>query len=207
MIGSKEAELITAVVLYAMRCLSEGDQHALRTMKFGPREIDALSELNFADLPRVAGLHAHCLTIELDRNVFWPMMSSLNTSRENEEVQRNLIKADAPYEMMRSLFRMGSREYTRLRRMLTNSRGVGRPPEPDDATAHELWQALSPRLRPDTDRPLTPVDYLAVHAECGASLRAIWNHTQRWLEYGDVFARSQDTDGDVVTPQHARQSL
>ena len=53
MIGTKEADLVTAVLLYAMRCLAEGDQHALRAMQFGPKEIEALRELNLADLYRV----------------------------------------------------------------------------------------------------------------------------------------------------------
>ena len=40
--GTKEADLITAVLMYALRCLAEGDQVALRNMNFGPREIEAL---------------------------------------------------------------------------------------------------------------------------------------------------------------------
>ena len=42
MIGTKEADLVTAVLLYAMRCLAEGDQYALRGMRFGPQEVEAL---------------------------------------------------------------------------------------------------------------------------------------------------------------------
>ncbi|MFT6665079.1 MAG: hypothetical protein ACJA05_001935, partial [Porticoccus sp.] len=42
MSSNKEADLTTAVLLYAMRCLAEGDQQALRAMNFGPKELDAL---------------------------------------------------------------------------------------------------------------------------------------------------------------------
>jgi len=52
--GTKESDLITAVLMYAIRCLAEGDQAALRNMNFGPREIEALREMNLADLYRVA---------------------------------------------------------------------------------------------------------------------------------------------------------
>ena len=90
MIGTKEADLVTAVLLYAMRCLAEGDQHALRAMQFGPKEIEALRELNLADLYRVGALQAHCLSIALDRDVFWPMIANLRATRENEELQRTL---------------------------------------------------------------------------------------------------------------------
>ncbi len=48
--GTKESDLITAVLMYAIRCLAEGDQAALRNMNFGPREIEALREMNLADL-------------------------------------------------------------------------------------------------------------------------------------------------------------
>ena len=188
MIGTKEADLVTAVLLYAMRCLAEGDQHALRAMQFGPQEIEALRELNLADLYRVGSLQAHCLAIHLDREVFWPMIANLRATREAEELQRDLIEADAPLEMMRSLFGVGSREYTRLRRMLALEPAVGRPPEPDEETSHKLWRALSAHLRPDADEGLDPKQYLTVHRESGASMRAIWNLAQRWLDYGDVYA-------------------
>lgn len=188
MIGTKEADLVTAVLLYAMRCLAEGDQHALRGMQFGPKEIEALRELNLADLYRVGSLQAHCLAIRLDRDVFWPMIANLRATREAEEVQRDLIQADAPLEMMRSLFGVGSREYTRLRRMLALEPAVGRPPEPDEETSHKLWRALSAHLQPDADEALDPKQYLAVHVESGAPMRAIWNLAQRWLEYGDAYA-------------------
>ena len=37
--GTKESELVMAVLLYAIRCLAEGDYHALRGMNFGPEEV------------------------------------------------------------------------------------------------------------------------------------------------------------------------
>ena len=52
MAGSKEAELVTAALLYAVRCHAEGDQLALRAMNFGPREVQALQGLDLADLAR-----------------------------------------------------------------------------------------------------------------------------------------------------------
>ena len=188
MISSKEGDLVTAVLLYATRCLAEGDQHALRAMRFGPREIEAMRELNLADLYRVGALRAHCLSIALDREVFWPMIANLRATRESEELLRDLIHADAPLEMMRSLFGVSSREYTRLRRTLAVQPGVGRPPEPDEATSHRLWRAVSARLAFAAEDGLGPVEYLAVQQESGASMRTIWSLVQRWLEYGDVFA-------------------
>lgn len=187
MTGTKEADLVTAVLLYAMRCLAEGDQPALRAMHFGPKEIEALRELSLADLYRIGALQAHCLDIALNREVFWPVLANLRATRKSEERQRDLIQADAPFEMMRALFGVGSREYTRLRRMLTVGPGVGRPPEPDEETSHRLWRAITARLAV-TDGEFEPQDYLAVQRESGASMRAVWSLAQRLLEPGDAYA-------------------
>ena len=183
--GTKESELVMAVLLYAIRCLAEGDQHALRGMNFGPEEVAALRELNLADLYRAGSLQAHCLAIRLNRAVYWPMLTHLRQARESETVQRDLIQADAPLEMMRSLFGVGSREYTRLRRLLTVDPSTGRPAEPDEATSHAVWRAWSERMKEDPTASLTPEDYLALGEDTGASLRAVWNLIQRWAEYGD----------------------
>ena len=184
--GTKESELVMAVLLYAIRCLAEGDQHALRGMNFGPEEVAALRDINLADLYRAGSLQAHCLAIRLNRAVYWPMLTHLRRERESEAVQRDLIQADAPLEMMCSLFGVGSREYTRLRRLLTVDPSIGRPAEPDEATSHAVWQVWSERVKEDPTVPLTPEDYLALGEDTGASMRAVWNLTQRWAEYGGL---------------------
>ena len=184
--ASKEAELVTAVLLYAIRCLEEGDQPALRAMNFGPREIAALRELTLADLARAGALHVHCLDIELNRDVYWPMLEHLKRERRLEEVQRDLIEADAPLEMMRRLFGVGGREYTRLRRTLTHDPAVGRPPEPDEAVTHALWRAWSALRAARPDGVLSPEDYLALSTDTDASLRAVWGLTERWLACGEI---------------------
>ncbi len=187
---TKESDLITAVLMYAIRCLAEGDQSALRNMNFGPREIEALREMNLADLYRIESLRAHCLEIGLNRDVYWPMIEHLRRQRESEELQQVLIAADAPLEMMQTLFGLGSREYTRLRRMLTVDPSVGRPAEPDEESTHTLWNAWVQLVDQKEDGPLPPNDYLAIQRETGMSMRAIWNLTQRWNQYGDLTGRS-----------------
>jgi len=84
--ATKEAELTTAVLLYAVRCLAEGDQHALRAMSFGAKEVEALHTLELTDLYRVHRLQARCLSIQLDRDVFWQLIAYLRREREAEAV-------------------------------------------------------------------------------------------------------------------------
>ncbi len=185
MSSNKEADLTTAVLLYALRCLAEGDQQALRGMNFGPKELDALREMNLADLYRADVLRVHCLKIDLNREVFWPMLTHLRHQRESEELQRSLLVTDAPLTMMQQLFGMSSREYTRWRRLLTLEPAVGRPAELDESDTHTLWHAWQDRVEARADSPLTAADYLALHQETGIGLRAIWALVQRWEVYGD----------------------
>ena len=184
--GTKEADLVTAVLMYAMRCLTEGDQAALRDMNFGVKEIEALREMRVADLYRVESLRAHCLEIALNRQVYWPMIDHLSEQRAMEDTIQALILADAPQEMMQVLFGLNQRDYTRLRRTLLIDPTVGRPPELDEASSHRLWETWSARVDDKASGLLHPEQYLAIHAETGLSMRAIWNLTQRWADYGNL---------------------
>ena len=185
MAASKEADLITAVLLYAIRCLGEADQSALRAMGFGPREIDALQRLNIADLYHVEAIRAHCLRVDLNREVFWHMVEHIKQLRASEELQQALIKSDAPQEMMQALFGVNAKEYTRWRRLMTLEPAVGRPAEPDEDTEHALWKAWKARVKGEDAELLTAEDYLALKAETDVELRAIWLLTRRWAQYGN----------------------
>jgi len=185
MAASKEADLITAVLLYAIRCLGEADQSALRAMGFGPREIDALQRLNIADLYHVEAIRAHCLRVDLNREVFWHMVEHIKQLRASEELQQALIKSDAPQEMMQALFGVNAKEYTRWRRLMTLEPAVGRPAEPDEDTEHALWKAWKARVKGEYAELLTAEDYLALKAETDVELRTIWLLTRRWAQYGN----------------------
>ena len=184
--ATKESDLVTAILMYALRCLAEGDQIALRNMNFGPREIEALRAMTLADLYRVESLRAHCLRIALNRDVYWPMMDHLRQQRETEETEQALIAADAPLEMMQTLFGLGAKEYSRLRRTLSVAPSIGRPPEPDEDSTHRLWHAWEQRVDSEEHDPLPAAGYLELYAETGVSMRAIWNLTQRWSQFGDL---------------------
>jgi hypothetical protein len=184
--STKEADLITAVLMYAMRCLAEGDQTALRNMNFGVKEIEALRGMRVADLYRVESLRAHCLEIALNRQVYWPMIDHLGEQRAMEETIQTLISADAPQEMMLVLFGLNQRDYTRLRRTLIVAPAIGRPPELDEESSHWLWEVWSDRVGDETSGLLTAEQYLEIYSETGLSMRAIWNLTQRWAQYGNL---------------------
>jgi Protein of unknown function (DUF2857) len=183
MSASKEAELVTAVMLYAVRCFAEGDLHALKEMNFGPKELGALREISMSDLFRARELTTHCLQVRLNREIYWPMLDHLRREREAEGLQRELVQADAPLEMLQALFGTGAHEYTRLRRMLTLEPAFGRTPEADEAQATALWAAWKSLIIEPTVE-LTAMHYLNLHHSTGISLRIIWNQVQRWRVHG-----------------------
>ena len=185
MSATKETDLVTAVMLYAMRCFAEGDLYALQEMNFGPKELGALRDISVGDLVRARELTAHCLRIHLNREVYWPMLEHLHRERASDALQQELMQGDAPLEMMQSLFAISAHEYTRQRRMLTVNPALGRTPEADEAQSHELWAAWQ-ALEEDTGTDLAPAIYLRLHQATGISLRIIWNLTQRWQSYGAV---------------------
>lgn len=182
---SKESDLTAAVLLYAVRCLIEGDQLALRAMQFGPKEVEVLQQLNIADLYRTDNLRGHCLQVQLDRVVFWQLVERLRQQRESDQLQQTLLQADAPQEMMRSLFGLGAKDYARWRRLHGFTAAVGRPSEPDEEPAHALWLAWQALAGDDGDRALTGEDYLELRDSTGLTLRTIWCLTQRWATYGN----------------------
>ena len=133
--ASKEVDLVVAVLQYAARCLKEGDLAALRDMKFGAREIEGLSSIYILDMYHMEGLRMHCLDIKLNPVVYWPLIESLRRMRESEDDIHRLIVQDAPREMLRALFGLNPREYSRLRRTLTMTPAVGRPRGADEESS------------------------------------------------------------------------
>jgi hypothetical protein len=184
--SNKETELTAALFLYAVRCLAEGDQPALRSMNFGPREVEALRDMQFRDLGHLDTLRSHCLKVALDRENFWAVIGRLREWRETGEVQKAMIAADASAEMMEELFGTGGREYVRLRRMFMVETVQGRPPEPSEEETRTLWQAWKARTQDRDDGLLQRSEYLPIHEETGISLRTIWSQTRRWADYGTV---------------------
>ena len=79
-----------------------------------------------------------------------------------------------------------------MRRTLSVNPSVGRPPEPDEESSHRLWSAWSSRVEGETTGLLAPADYLELYRETGVSMRAIWNLTQRWAQYGNRFDQTEE---------------
>ena len=174
----KAGEFVVALVIYAMRCVEDGETETLASMGFGPSEITTLASLTFGDLRRIERLRKHCLDIKVDRDAFREIIQRARADGLSTEWEHALIRADAPLEMMRYLFGTTHRAYTKLRQVFGVA-SVGRPREPSDAEAALLWHVLEQRLQESRRYPLPPADYLAISRQCAVPLRTVWRESKR----------------------------
>lgn len=192
MIKTKEAELTSAVLLYAIRCIAEGDYAALRQMHMGDREIDEMKRIGIRDLYHAGSLRSHCVSIQLNKDVFWSMIRYMRTQTETDDVLQTIIDKDAPFELVRNFYGLSTREYTRRRRAGTGLTSAGRPQEPTDEEADRLWDEWNAIEDKDANGRLsTPNGYLKLSDELGISLRSVWLLTERWIETDFALARQK----------------
>ena len=182
--SSPEMDLVNAVMVYATRCRESGNLRALRSLNLGIKELEAIDSLSLSDLSRGGKkLRGHCLSIRVDQQAFWVMIDRLKHYRESEKLQRELIGADAPAEMLRALFGMGSKDYTRYCRELSVQATLGRPHERDEATEHRLWDAWQALENPDA---IEATDYLQLSKASELPVRTVWRLLSRWQDFPDM---------------------
>lgn len=178
--NTKEGSLVSAVLMYAMRCLAEGDLRSLQHMQFGEKEVEALRDLHMLDLSRVEAMKAHCLSISLNRQVFWPMIDLLKRERRNEDLLNELIEKNAPFDMLHELFGLSTREYAARRRHLPSNLGQGRPQLPERKVEDALYVAWRKKVDDRGTYDLNGFDHLELHKQTGVSIRAVWSLVSKW---------------------------
>lgn len=194
MIKTKEAELTSAVLMYTIRCIAEGDFAALRQMQVGDREIEAMKRIGIRDLFHAGSLRSHCVSIELKRDVFWSMIRYMRDQSEIDEHVQVLIERDAPFEMLREFFGMSTREYTRRRRERSALTNAGRPQEPTDEEADRLWDAWQSEPEKDANGRLSNIrSYIELSKKLSIPLRSIWLLTERWIANDRELGRSKSS--------------
>lgn len=174
----KAGEFVLALVIYAMRCVEDGEMDALARMGIGPSEVATLAGLTVGDLKRIERLRSHCVDIKIDREAFGGIIRRIRSDGLSTEWEHALIRADAPFEMMRRLFGTTRRAYIKLRQVFGVA-SVGRPREPTDAQATTLWHLIEQRLYEAPGDTLAPADYLAISRQCGVPLRTVWRESKR----------------------------
>ena len=129
------AELTVAVLRYVVGCIAHGDEAALLDLGLESEQLRDIAALTLEDIENLDTVRVPCLEVRIQPEGFQIVMNRLARARRNKGLQLALIQADAPERMMRTLFGMNQRDYSRTRRMLGVETGVGRPPSLDEETA------------------------------------------------------------------------
>lgn len=180
---TKEAELNYAVLTYAARCLTEGDIDALREIGFEPEDIEVIDELRLSDLHALAASRAHALNVRIDREALHWLVEHVRRRRARDALRLELLRMDAPSDMMTSLFGMTGRGYTATRDALGIVGGHGRPAshlgdEAEESKLWALWVQLADIRRPSRLRHDDL--WLVLARELPTGLRSAWNIIQQW---------------------------
>lgn len=180
---TKEAELNYAIFAYAARCITEGDLEALRQVGFEPGDVQIIDQLRLPDLHALSASRAHALNVQVDREALQWLVEHVRRRRTRDMLRLELLKLDAPSDMMTNLLGMSGRAYTAARETLGVVGGQGRPASRlgDDAEEVRLWHLWV--IFADAARPqkLRHDDlWLVIGRELASGLRSAWNIVQQW---------------------------
>ncbi len=171
-----DSQLAYHVMLYAIQALSEGDFRAIDDMGFTTDEVQKLSQLPVKALKHLARLSGHFLNVTTDHDCFEKMMSYLSHELEQDALQDDLIRHEAPISMLTSLYGMSTAEYIQRQKLLgIPAHGAGRPAQLSDEDQEIVWQCWR-----DTDGESIAQHYLAVARETKHPLRSLWSLIQSW---------------------------
>ncbi len=174
--STANSQLALHVLLYAIHALAEGDLKAIEDLDFTVDEVQQLSQLPIKALKHLARLSGHFMAVKTDHDCFAKVIAHLNRELENDTLQDELLRHQAPIIMMNTLFGMSTTEYIQRQKVLGIPRqGAGRPPLPSDDEQAAIWHSWV-----KTEGLSLPQRYLEVACETDLPLRALWSLIQSW---------------------------
>lgn len=111
----------------------------------------------------------------IDRHLLHRLLARVQQLREIQSVRDELLRLDAPFQIMHEYLGMDTTEYAECGRRLEVPRHSGRPTEAEEIA---VWQVLAAWNKPN-DTSLTILDYLTLCKSTGLSARTVWMVIQR----------------------------
>ncbi|WP_162622916.1 STY4526/YPO1902 family pathogenicity island replication protein [Salinisphaera orenii] len=176
--SSKEHELTRAGLNYVMDCVRDGDWKALNNKGFGDRHIRVLQQVTLRDMSYLnQHISAQQVFVDLDPENLVMLVAQMQQISATEDLKHEMVRRDAPVDMMRQLFAMNGREYTAMRRALGRPANVGRPAQPDTDTMDAIWFAWEKHWGRH-GQPATPSDWLELADSADVNLGIVWRFAQ-----------------------------
>ncbi|MDE0853872.1 MAG: STY4526/YPO1902 family pathogenicity island replication protein [Nevskia sp.] len=180
---TKESELNFAIFIYVSRCLAEGDLDALSVIGFSLEDAYMIYQISLPELQALAASHAHALNVKTDPQSMYWLMEHIHRRHTRELLKIELMRYEAPYEMMNVFFGMNGREYAAARRICQLPSGRGKPTLKTEDDEQRLWQLWLLLVDPQRPERLRKEDlWLIIGRELGSTLRGAWHVIQRWRQ-------------------------
>lgn len=142
-----------------------------------------LVDLRSIEIARLAELRG-CIRVEIDVSALSRLLDHLMQEREQEQLVQEFALRNAPQSMLRSLFRLSSREVTALRCSLGLHGAPGRPRQPTEDEERQAWEACQ-ELGLQVGE-LKPADWLSLQDATGIPLRILWAMVGDWAAPAEV---------------------
>ncbi len=112
--------------------LESKETEELSEYGFSPEEIESIGQLSLKQLRHLARFGSHYLVLRIDRTYFCKALARVLDQNLTDSLQDQLLRRQAPAEMLKEWFGMDHREVSARRRQL-GIRGTGRPRAPTEA--------------------------------------------------------------------------
>lgn len=162
----------TDIVFHLFQSAAE---YSSQTFGFTPEESEKLRRLTVAEMHRLSELSNHFVVkIEIDHGKFNRMLGRLAATKQEEQLQDELIQLGAPSEMMHALFGMNGHEFAARRRGLKLTR-VGRPTIPTEDEQKQIYETYKRYAGLDEVQK-----WIKIGHELQLSLTTVWPLIKTW---------------------------
>src|SRR5512135_2991482 len=145
-----------------------GHLEALLSLGFSRSQARRIQDLPLRKFKHLCQLSASFLTIDVKHTLFEKIMAHVDHLDLEEELQDELLRKHAPYQLMYALFGMTKQEFAQHRRRL-GIVAMGRPPLVPAKQIPLIWNSWNAQVGLSYGRRL-----LAVAQETGFDLRILW---------------------------------
>ncbi len=197
---TKEAELNFHIFVYLSRCVAEGDYPALRAFGVDMEDVAFIEQIRLPDLMALCATRGHALNARIDKESLRWLKEHMRRRRNRETLKIELLRAEAPFELMRQLFGMSGKDYAAARLTLGQPNGKGRPALAGERDEQRLWRLWVLFAKADKPARLRREDFwLVIGRELDSTIRAAWHTIEAWARDENML-RSFRTELERLTP-------
>ena len=201
---TKEVDLCLNLFNHVITLYRRNQQRALSDIGLEPEQAEFISSLPWVELQKLARYLWFFTTVKIDSHLLDQSIDTAVASARWISQCVELIRADAPRDLMMRYYGMNSQLYAAAREM-HGRQCRGRPRILSDDLQYLLYEEFVRRYQSygeGVDPLCQPGFFLAIYESLGreVSLREIWILIQEWLNTKLVLRHSADVPREKPTP-------